>query len=191
MTVPNPSCIQLPDSSHEAANTLPTRGLTIVASIPSNTEWNIWFDSNSWGSLELTRSSAVTWNQTRIFAWWSINRTISTLWVRIGIPIFSNAIGCPRCTGSLDIFGDHAEICGGNNSIREAVGDAAVYGHLNPSVMTRDRRHQISPTSWKHWCCLFVCSFKTTFSTTDVDRQSLSYLLELKFFCRKINLLSI
>ena len=88
MTVPNPSCIQLPDWAHEAANTLPTRGLTIVASIPSNTEWNIWFDSNSWGSLELTRSSAVTWNRTRIFAWWSINRTISTLGTNLYPHIF-------------------------------------------------------------------------------------------------------
>jgi len=33
---------------------------------------------------------------------------------RIGISIFSNEIGCPRCNGAPDIFGDHAVICGGD-----------------------------------------------------------------------------
>ena len=51
VTVPKPVCgvvkNQLPDSAREANNKLSSRGLTVVASKPSNTEQKIWFDSNS------------------------------------------------------------------------------------------------------------------------------------------------
>eukprot|EP01042_Synura_sphagnicola_P036485 gene36485-biopygen7194 len=111
----------------EATTVSPREGNLLVASRAESGSWLLSTPQTGFGTVMNSQDFRI-----------SLKR-------RIGIPIFSNENGCPRCNGVLDIFGDHAVICGGDcdvharhNSIRDAVRDAAVYGHLNPSVETRD-----------------------------------------------------